>query len=115
MDFSLVLRRSGKVSEPVLRSLKQIEEQWLQWIGQNSRQDSEKVVDDLLATARQLGMRRLPDLSLGAIARAHQAALQGNFEQARWALAAADRLDPGRPAVAFAEAYVDRREGSYFG
>jgi tetratricopeptide (TPR) repeat protein len=104
-----------EMTAPVRRTLKQIEEQWLQWIVQNSQKDSERVVDDLLATARQLGMRRLPDLSVGAIARAHQAALQGDFERARWALAAADRLDPGRPAVAFAEAHVDRRQGRYLG
>lgn len=104
-----------EMTTPVRRTLKLIEEQWLQWIVQNSRKDSERVVDDLLATARQLGMRRLPDLSIGAIARAHQAARQGDFERAHWALDAADRLDPGRPAVAFAEAYVDRREGKYLG
>lgn len=104
-----------EMTTPVRRTLKQIEEQWLQWIVQTSQRDSERVVDDLLATARQLGMRRLPDLSVGAIARAHQAARQGDFERARWSLAAADRLDPGRPAVAFAEAHVDRRQGSYLG
>ncbi len=104
-----------EMTNPVRRTLKQIEEQWLQWIVQNSRKDSERVVDDLLATARQLGMRRLPDLCLGAIARAHQANRQGDFERAHWALDAADRLDPGRPAVAFAEASVDRREGNYLG
>jgi len=104
-----------EMTNPVRRTLKQIEEQWLQWIVQTSRKDSERVVDDLLATARQLGMRRLPDLCLGAVARAHQAARQGDFERAHWALAAADRLDPGRPAVAFAEAWVDRRQGNYPG
>ena len=104
-----------EMTTPVRRTLKLIEEQWLQWIVQNSRSDSERVVDDLLNTARQLGMRRLPDLSVGAIARAHQAARQGDFERAHWVLAAADRLDPGRPAVAFAEAHVDRREGNYLG
>lgn len=104
-----------EMTSPVRRTLKQIEEQWLQWIVQNSQKDSERVVDDLLATARQLGMRRLPDLSVGAITRARQAAQQGDFERARWALAAADRLDPGRPAVAFAEAHVDRRQGQYLG
>lgn len=103
-----------EMSAPVRRTLKQIEEQWLQWIVQNSPKDSERVVDDLISTARQLGMRRLPDLAVGAIVRAHQAAAQGDFERARWALAAADRLDPGRPAVAFAEAHVDRRQGRYF-
>jgi tetratricopeptide (TPR) repeat protein len=99
---------------PVLRTLKQIEEQWLQWIVQNSRKDSEKVVDDLLATARQLGMRRLPDLSVAAIARAHQAALQGDYPRAHWSLDAADQLDPGRPAVAFAAADTHRRQGNWF-
>lgn len=102
-----------EMTTPVRRTLKQIEEQWLQWIVQSSRKDSERVVDDLLATARQLGMQRLPDLSVGAIARAHVAAQKGDYERAHWALAAADRLDPGRPAVAFAEAWVDRRQGSY--
>ena len=104
-----------EMTTPVRRTLKQIEEQWLQWIVQNSKKDSERVVDDLLATARQLGMERLPDLSVGAIARAHQVARQGDYERARWALAAADRLDPGRPAVAFAEAHVDWQAGSYLG
>ncbi len=104
-----------EMTNPVRRTLKQIEEQWLQWIVQNSRKDSERVVDDLLATARQLGMRRLPDLSVGAIARAHQVAQQGDFTRAHWALEAADRLDPGRPAVAFAEAHVARRQGNYLG
>ncbi len=104
-----------EMTAPVRRTLKQIEEQWLQWIVQNSAKDSERVVDDLLATARQLGMRRLPDLAVGAVARAHQAARQGDFERAHWAIAAADRLDPGRPAVAFAEAHVNRRQGRYLG
>lgn len=104
-----------EMTTPVRRTLKQIEEQWLQWIVQNSPKDSERVVDGLLATARQLGMRRLPDLSVGALARADQAARQGDFGRARWSLAAADRLDPGRPAVAFAEARVNRLEGNYFG
>jgi len=104
-----------EMTNPVRRTLKQIEEQWLQWIVQTSSKDSERVVDDLLATARQLGMRRLPDLSVGAIARAHQVARQGDFVRAHWALEAADRLDPGRPAVAFAEAYVDRQQGNYLG
>jgi tetratricopeptide (TPR) repeat protein len=104
-----------EMTTPVRRALKQIEEQWLQWTVQNDRQGSEAVVDDLLATARQLGMNRLPDLSVGALARATQAARQGDFARARWALAAAEKLDPGRPAVAFAQSAVDRLEGKYFG
>ncbi len=104
-----------EMTTPVRRTLKQIEEQWLQWIVQNSRKDSERVVDDLLATAKQLGMQRLPDLCVGAIARAHRAAQEGDAERAAWALAAADRFDPGRPAVAFAEASIKAHQGRYGG
>jgi tetratricopeptide (TPR) repeat protein len=71
------------------------------------------VVDDLLATAGELGMERLPDLSLGAAASAARAAREGDFERAMWALEAAERLDPGRPSVRFAAAEVARLEGDY--
>ncbi|HEV8579770.1 MAG TPA: hypothetical protein VGX68_11910 [Thermoanaerobaculia bacterium] len=99
---------------PALRqSLKQLEEQWLQWIVQNNRQGAERAVDDLLDTARRLGMRRLPDLSAAAVARAVQAAKQRDFGRAAWALEAAERLDPGRPETAFAERFVARRQGNY--
>ena len=72
-------------------------------------------MNGLLDTARQLGMRRLPDLSAGAIARAVQAARQKDFARAHWALDAAERFDPGRPETAFAEARVDCLEGNYLG
>src|SRR6185369_11434753 len=100
-----------ELTAPVRRGLKQVEEQWLQWVVQNSKQGSEGVVQDLLATAHQLGMVRLPDLSIGALDRAVQAARQGDFNRAHWALDAAERLDPGRFETAFAEASVDRLEG----
>jgi len=100
-----------ELTAPVRRGLKQVEEQWLQWVVQNSKQGSEGVVQDLLATAHQLGMVRLPDLSIGALDRAVQAARQGDFNRAHWALDAAERLDPGRCETAFAEASVDRLEG----
>jgi tetratricopeptide (TPR) repeat protein len=104
-----------EMTEPVRRTLKQLEEQWLQWIVKNDRQSSEAVVNDLLASARQLGITRLPDLSAGAIARAVQAADKGDFKRARWALDAADKLDPGRSETSFAEAAVARREGNWLG
>ena len=47
-----------EMTEPVRRTLKQLEEQWLQWIVKTDRQSSESVVNDLLVTARQLGMER---------------------------------------------------------
>ncbi|HEX7182784.1 MAG TPA: tetratricopeptide repeat protein [Thermoanaerobaculia bacterium] len=104
-----------EMTAPVRRALRQLEEQWLQWVVQTNRQGSERVVEDLLATARQIGMTRLPDLSVGALARAVQAARQGDFERARWSLDAAEKLDPGRAETAFAEATVDRLQGSYAG
>jgi tetratricopeptide (TPR) repeat protein len=104
-----------EMTAPVRQTLKQIEEQWLQWVVQNNRQQAESVADSLLATARQLNMRRLPDLSAGAVARAVEAARQKDFPRARWALAAAERFDPGRPETAFAEAAVNRMEGDWLG
>jgi len=102
-----------ELTAPVRRGLKQLEEQWLQWVVQNSKQGSESIVQDLLATARQLGMMRLPDLSIGALDRAVQAARQCDFNRAHWALDAAERFDPGRCETAFAEAAVDRQEGRW--
>jgi tetratricopeptide (TPR) repeat protein len=102
-----------EMTPPVRRALKQLEDQWLQWVVKNNPEASNRVVDDLLATAQQLGMTRLPDLSIGALARAVQAARQGDFARARWSLAAAERLDPGRPEIAFAAATVERLAGRY--
>ena len=98
------------------QALVQIQEQWLRWFGalyQPRPERADAVIDELLATVRRLGMSRLPDLSLGAAARAVEAARSGDFARARWALAAAERLDPGRPSTAFASATVARLEGRY--
>ena len=43
-------------------------------VGQNNPQQARAAVDDLLSTARQLEMRRLPDLSAGAMARTSRSA-----------------------------------------
>jgi tetratricopeptide (TPR) repeat protein len=99
----------------VRQTLKQLEEQWLQWIVQNNRQQADRAVSGLIDTARQLGMRRLPDLAAGATARAVQSARQQDFARARWELDAAERFDPGRPETAFAEAKVDLLQGNYLG
>src|SRR5215203_1378779 len=104
-----------EMTAAVRQTLKQLEEQWLQWIVQNKRQEADNAVEDLLDTARQIGMRRLPDLSAGAVARAVQAARQKDFARAHWALEAAERFDPGRPETAFAEATVDRLQGDWLG
>jgi tetratricopeptide (TPR) repeat protein len=102
-----------EMTGPVRAALKQIEEQWLQWIVQNDKKQAEGAVADLLATARQIGMGRLPDLSAGAAARAVQRAREKDFPRAAWALAASERFDPGNPETAFAAVTVARLEGKY--
>jgi tetratricopeptide (TPR) repeat protein len=104
------------LTPPVQESLLRLQEGWLQWTGALYGGDPERaqqVVDDLLATARHLGMRRLPDLAAGAQALAVEAAREGEGERAALALEAAERLDPGRPETAFAAAEVARRSGAW--
>jgi tetratricopeptide (TPR) repeat protein len=125
LTFLLPAGAAGDVSSPqvtgveltgtVRQTLKQLEEQWLDWIVQTDRQRADRAVSELLDIARQLGMQRLPDLAAGAIAHAVQSARQRNFDRAHWELAAAERFDPGRPETAFAAAEVDRMEGNYLG
>lgn len=117
-DVSSARITGVEMTGPVRQALDRIEEQWLQWMtahSANHRQKADQTIDDLLATAQQLGMRRLPDLAFGAIERGVQSARAGQFEQASWALATADRLDPGRPETAFARVTVARLAGDYPG
>ncbi|MGE5233268.1 MAG: tetratricopeptide repeat protein [Acidobacteriota bacterium] len=105
-----------EVSPVTRQGLAHIQELWLQWMSafyQNNATRADGLVSSALATAQQLGMSRLPDLSLGAAARAVQSARDGNLPRANWALQAAERLDPGRPETAFAAARVERLSGSY--
>ncbi len=104
-----------EMTTQVRQTLKQLDEQWLQWVVQKNPQQAGAAVNDLMETARQLGMTSLPDLSAGALAQAVQAARQQDFARARWSLDAAERLDPGRPETAFAEAEVDWRQHDYLG
>jgi tetratricopeptide (TPR) repeat protein len=107
-----------EMTAAVREALDRIEEDWLQWMSAFSgghRQKASQAIDGLLATARELDMARLPDLSFGALAQAVQAARQQRFEQAHWALDAAERLDPGRPETAFAATAVARLEGDWPG
>ena len=104
-----------EMTAQVRQTLKQLEEQWLQWVVQKNPQQAGAAVNDLMETARQLGMVRLPDLSAGAMAQAVQAARQQDFARAHWSLDAAERLDPGRPETAFTEATVDRLQGDWAG
>ncbi len=101
-----------EMTAQVRQTLKQLEEQWLQWLVQKTPQQAGKALNDLMETARQLGMTGLPDLSAGALARAVEAARQGDFARAHWSLDAAERFDPGRPETAFARADVDWLQGN---
>jgi tetratricopeptide (TPR) repeat protein len=102
-----------ELSATVQQVLQQIQDQWPQWVGASNQERAGQVVDNLLTTVRQIGMRRLPDLSLGALVQAEKAARQKDFARAQWALAGAERLDPGRPEVAFATARVELLQGNY--
>ena len=100
----------------ILQSIALVPQLWGQWLRayyQDQPEGVEKAVNDLLVTARQLGMQRLPDLALAAAARAVEAARENEIARARRALTTAERLDPGRPEIAFAAAEVERREGRH--
>lgn len=106
-----------ELSRPVEAGLVRLQEQWLRWLGAINQSDHEAAtaaVDDLLATAGQLGMQRLPDLAIGAAVRAAQAARTGDPTRGAWAIEAAERLDPGRPETAFAAGTVQFADGAYF-
>lgn len=103
-----------ELTRPVRDSLEHIEKEWPQWLAafdQDQQQHASEIVDDLLATVEQIGFSRLPDLSAGAALRATEAAGTGNAGRARWALGAAEKLDPGRAGTAFARARVEARTG----
>jgi tetratricopeptide (TPR) repeat protein len=107
-----------EMTGPVRQSLDQIQDQWLQWMSAwfaVNGQRANQAVDVLLATARQLGMTRLPDLAFGAMERAVQAAGKKEWAKAHIALDTAERLDPGRPETEFARMTVARLEGDYLG
>lgn len=97
-------------------SLHRLQESWLQWVSsfyQDNPAKAEEALRALNANARQVGMTRLVDFSLGAAALGLQSGREGKYERAQWALAAAETLDPGRPEIAFARATLERERGSY--
>jgi tetratricopeptide (TPR) repeat protein len=105
-----------EMTRSVQQSLKRLQELWLQWLGaslQDNPARAAETLSSLRGTARQIGFERLPDLALGAAARARQSAEEGDPARARRELEAAEALDPGRPEVAFTAAAVARRQGSW--
>lgn len=100
---------------PRVRSeLALLQESWLDWLSAVYQEDTEGTdlaLADLQSGAARMGLRRLPDLSLGAAARAVGAARAGDLAQAELALAAAERLDPGLAEPEFARAVVASARG----
>lgn len=105
-----------ELTAPTQRILKQLSEGSVQWQKAFIQEDpaaADAEVQAMLAIARKVGFDRLPDLNVAALARAVEAAEQGDFTRAAWALEAAKQLDPGRPGTAFAEASVHRLRGEH--
>ncbi len=97
-------------------SLLRLQESWLQWVSsfyQDNPAKAAEAVAAMNANARQVGMNKLVDFSLGAAALGLQSAREGKFERAQWALDAAETLDPMRPEIAFARAALARESGSF--
>jgi len=94
--------------------LSRLQGQWLEWLAAIGRGEGDRAgeaIERLLAYADQLGMERLPELSVAASVLAVEEARDGRVEQASWALATAERLDPGRPETSFAAFAVESRGG----
>lgn len=97
--------------------LSRLQGQWLEWLAAVGREEEDRAseaIERLLAYAAQLEMRRLPELSVAASVMAVQEIRAGHAERAGWALATAERLDPGRPETSFAAFTVDRVSGRRF-
>jgi tetratricopeptide (TPR) repeat protein len=105
-----------ELTVPTQRSLRQLGESSIQWqrsFVQGDREVADRELDTALGVAERFEMATLPDLSLAVLVRAAEAAEGGDAERARWALEAAERLDPMRPETAFAAAQVARSQGRF--
>ncbi len=105
-----------ELTRGVRQALARLQEHWLQWnaafVQDNSARGAE-ATRQILATARQVGFSRVEDLSRGAAARAIEAATEGNWLQARWALESAEALDADQSATSVAGVIAAWRAGRY--
>lgn len=107
---------SFELTAATQHSLHRLQESWLQWVSsfyQDNPAKADEALRALTGSARQVGLVRLVDYSLGAAALGLQSAREGKFERATWALAAAEALDPGRPEIAFGRASLAQARGAY--
>lgn len=105
-----------ELSRNTQHSLLRLQESWLQWVSsfyQDNPAKANEALAAMNANARQVGMYKLVDFSLGAAALGLQSGREGKFERAQWALDAAETLDPMRPEIAFARAALARERGAY--
>ncbi len=120
----LLLLVSGAVSaqesesfplrDDVRQKLNSLQESWIEWLTSVQAGDAaraERQADKLVASAKSLGLPRLPELSIAASARAERFAREGDFGGAELSLAAAELLDPDRAETAFARATVQGLRG----
>lgn len=106
------------LSSSVRGDLAQIQQDWSAWLAAYELDDTaseEEALERMTETARGLGMPSLPELSLGASARAVESAGLGDSRRAQRALAASEVLDPRRPETSFAAATIDRMDGDWSG
>lgn len=105
------------LTAPVRRTLALMQQDWGEWLAAYDREDlvaSEVALERLREALTELGMSRLPELAVGAAARAEGAARMGRLEWARQGRAAAEALDGGRPETSFAAARIERSAGRPF-
>lgn len=103
------------LSAPVLQTLAKLQDEWLVWNSaflQDDEVAASAAVDDMLASAEQLGFSSIADVHHGVLLSAVEAAREGNFAKARWALGMAERLDRGQPETEFARGRVETLEGN---
>jgi len=106
------------LNSSVRGDLAQIQQDWSTWLAAYELDDAaseEEALERMIETTRELGMKSLPELSLGASARAVESARLGDDRRAQRALRAAEVLDPERPETSFAAAAIHRLAGDWGG
>lgn len=106
------------LNSSVRGELAQIQQDWSTWLSAYELDDTateEEALEGMTEAARRMGMQSLPELSLGASARAVESARLGDDRRAQRALAAAETLDAKRPETAFAAAAVQKLDDDWAG